>query len=884
MSATPENLAARCRGLRDGAGAAVEWVAEVRDSSRRLDRDADGLVERLRRARNVARRLGAAAERPMAVGFFGLSQAGKSYLISALARGQDGGVETVMDGNRLNFISHVNPPGGGKEATGIVTRFTRQSVAAPAGFPVALSLLSEADLIKIIGNSFFLDFDPQKVEFRADHDLIRTHLAPFKKRVQPRETGGLSADDVVDVMDYFVKRFQRSMEPFQADFWPSAMRLAPFLAPEDRAEMMSLLWGCIPELTAAYLRLRQGLADLDFAGAVFAELGALVSPDGAGEFSQGDSIMNVDMLARLGRDDSDRVRLVPKTEDGVGPATALPRSLLAALSREMAFSLAEPTRASLLEQVDLLDFPGYRGRLKVANLREVAEKLEQRDPVAELILRGKVAYLFERYTDDQEMNVLVMCTPCHKQSDVNDLGPALTEWIASTQGETPEERARRLPGLIWALTMFDMRLTPKPDETEDLIRTGWAGMMRLALLEKFEQFDWINDWTPGRAFSNLFLVRKPGMAAGVIRTDADGRRETEIEPSQVSRLALMRRTFVADPTVARHVADPGAAWDAMMTLDDGGMGALLAYLEQVARREVKLARINEQVTRLVRDLVEAQFGVYYRSDGADEVRRKTEAAKRVAAALKPRAHMMGELLALMQPSPDHVRALYLRTEAETEADSATGGAPLSGGFISLDLDMPGGGDAPPAVTGATRFARLLVSDWQRQLRGLPESLEIHRFLGLDADVLHILADEIVTGAARARVEEILVERLREAEDRAGTTRAQQADQQALVAQGVIAAYVDGLGLTDLPVERRPSSSMFAGRRLFQPPAAFDGLPALPERPTNYPAIRIFDWLDAFTATAIGNAGHAAGSEITPEQNLRLGAILKQISGDEGKRA
>ena len=58
-------------------------------------------------------------------------------------------------------------------------------------------------------------------------------------------------------------------------------------------------------------------------------MGALVSPDGAGGFSQGDSIMNVDMLARLGRDDSDRVRLVPKTADGVGPATTLPRSLLA---------------------------------------------------------------------------------------------------------------------------------------------------------------------------------------------------------------------------------------------------------------------------------------------------------------------------------------------------------------------------------------------------------------------------------------------------------------------------------------------------------------------------------------------------------------------------
>ncbi len=872
--ATSDNLTGRCDAVVTGAGQAIDWIETVRLDSPTLDADAGGLIERLRRHRNLARRLGAAAARPMAVGFFGLSQAGKSYLISALARSANGAVETLMDGERLNFISHVNPPGSGKEATGIVTRFTRQPGQGPAGFPVALSLLSEADLVKIIGNTYFLDFDPQKVEYAVDHDRLSAHLVPLKKRARPQPTGGMTADDVVDVMDYFRKRFANSVKAFEAEFWPAAIRLAPLLDPEDRAQLFAPLWGEVPELVAAYLRLRQGLARLGHAPQAFAELGALVKPDGHGGFTQADSIMNVDMLARLGRDDADTVAVVPVVEGEARTSVAVPRSLLAALSREMAFALAEPPEAKLLDTVDLLDFPGYRGRLKVANLKEVAERLEQRDPVAELILRGKVAYLFERYTEDQEMNVLVMCTPSHKQSDVNDLGPALDAWIAATQGETPEERERRLPGLVWAITMFDMRLAPKPDETEDLIRTGWPGMMRLALLEKFEQFEWVGKWTPRRPFDNLFLVRKPGMAAGVIRTD--GRFEQGVEPNQEARLALLRRTFLAEPLVQRHVADAEAKWDAMMALDDGGMGALVAYLERVARPEVKRDRIAERVAAMVDDIVGKEVGRYYRGGGEDELKRKIEAAAKVVAALKPRAHLLGELLAMMQPSTEHVRALYLRAEAEA-VETATE-APAANGFISLDLGMPTAGYDLPTQRGAAPFARLLLSDWQRQLRGLPDSLDVHRFFDLPKDILHIVVTEIVTGAKGAKVEDALIGLLSDAEERAGTTRARLADQQALVALSVIAEYVDTLGLLDQPEDKRPESSAIPGRRVFAPPPPVAGLPKLGERPLNYPAIRILDWLDAFTAVTKGNAGRDEGSEIGPEQNLRLGAILKTIAG------
>lgn len=208
MSRTPDILSKRCQGLYQGAGQAIGWVAEVRPGAQRLDRDADGLIERLRRSRNLARRLGQAAKRPMSAGFFGLSQAGKSYLISSLARGDGGRLETVLDGERLDFIDHINPPGGGKEATGLVTRFTRKPPVTTPGYPVLLSLLNEADMVKILGNSFFLDFDRERANFDIPQETILARLKELQGRRQAKPTGGMDEDDVVDLADYFDRRFK----------------------------------------------------------------------------------------------------------------------------------------------------------------------------------------------------------------------------------------------------------------------------------------------------------------------------------------------------------------------------------------------------------------------------------------------------------------------------------------------------------------------------------------------------------------------------------------------------------------------------------------------------------------------------------------------------
>jgi hypothetical protein len=919
MMAVNEDLQARCRGVYDGCGEAIDWVEEVRRDSPRLERESDSLVDKLRRTRNLARRLGRAASRPVSIGFFGLSQAGKSYLISALAAGSNGELETQPQDRRLNFIAHVNPPGQGKEATGLVTRFTRQAVPTPRGFPLELALLTEVDLAKVLGNAFFHDFDREQLSWDLSPSHIRRHLEALERRRQPRAVPGLDADAVVELLEYFEQRFPKTSQELKADFWPTAVDLAPFLEPPDRAALLSLLWGEIPELTDAYLRLRAALARLGHAATLFCPIDALVRSDAEGNLTQADSIMNVDILERLGCDDADLIEVVPH-HPGQGvetaAAVALPRSLLAALTAELRFVLAEPPRTALLDQVDLLDFPGYRGRLAVSDLAEVRKQLknDQVDPVAQLLLRGKVAYLFERYTDDQEMNLLVLCAPSHKQSDVKDLGPVMESWVHSTQGASPEARARRKPGLIWALTMFDMRLNPAPGQNEDLMRKGWEGMMKLALLERFGTYNWLHEWTPGRPFDNLFLVRKPRMAAAVIETDDDC--EQRLLPAQAARLEQLRRTFCAEPTVRRHLSDPAAAWDAMLTLNDGGITRLAEYLGDAVSPGSKQARIAEQCDAIADDLVRHRFAGYYRGEGKAEVESKQLLAERVLAALKPRASGFAELLAALQPPPAGLRALYLRADdagtgqltsvhaGSPDAGSAANAA--SGDFGDLiDLDAMLHSAAPGAVASAagaeseagpngvgklrltsssgSRFVSAVFRFWIGHLKAMPDDPARMAHLGIAREMLDDLTGELITAADRLGLEGELTALIDEAEMQAGATRSRLAERQVHVAHARIARFVDYLGCDDRAPDARPRSRLEPRHGVFEPPPPIPAgaLPMLSEAPLNYSGLFILDWFEAFRALAVANAGHAVGQEIAPEQNARLGDILARIDSGNG---
>jgi hypothetical protein len=867
-------LVERCTELRAAAGEAVDWVASVRERSPRLDREADGLILKLRQSRNLARRLGAAASRPVSIGFFGLSQAGKSYLISALAADADGNLDTLLDDERLSFIAHVNPPGGGKEATGLVTRFTRQASPATPGFPLCLSLFSETDLVKILGNSFFNDFDHEQRETRLDIEAIRARLDALQERRRPTADAPVEADDLVDLRDYFRRRFPKTTAHLETDYWPSAMALAPHLGLADRARLYAVLWDGIDAITETFLMLAEALALLGNPTRVRVPLSALVSRDDNGDWTQAGSIVNVDILAALATRAAGDIAVLAEDDDAPRSPVTLPRPTLAALTAELRFELAAPARSRLLEDVDLLDFPGYRGRLQ---LLDTSLQAGGDASVAQLILRGKVAYLFERYTDDQEMNALVLCTPSNKQIDVEDLGPVLDEWVRATQGAEPEVRGRRPAGLFWALTMFDHRLAPNPQQTEDLIRLGWDGMMQAVLLERFGRYAWLDRWDRDGAFRNLHPVRKPGMAPAVIET-LNGR-EIRLQPTQQDWLDLLQRTFLEDAKVRRHLDRPAEAWAAMLALNDGGMQRLAERLRGASPLEHKLARIAEQIADTAEEIARHRLARYYQAAGEAEVANKEQLADRLAQDLNPITHRFDDLLSALQPDREELVALYLRGE--------TAALPESGASASQVVDDPWAAPVEPQskspglTDGAARFARATLSHWTAQLRRLPEDALLRAYFGIPRDGLEDLVDELLLGADRLRLEHALATRIESAEAQTGGKRRLLAERQAFVAALFLSAYIDYLGCADQPLGERPRGS--EGRAIFapQPPVPDGQRPSLPERMPPYPRRYKDDWISAFRALCIANAGHAINQELTPEDNRTLGSIIRRLTVTDG---
>lgn len=859
----------------DASQSAIDWIGDVRPNVVRLNNEADSLILELRRLRNTAKRLGAVSDKPITAGFFGLSQAGKSFLISALAADNNGKLETEFDGQKLDFIKHINPPGGGKEATGLVTRFTRKESNGVAGYPLELRLFSEIEVAKILVNSYFNDFDKERVSYEITQGRINNLLKSLANKKSSKLVAGVVQDDVVDLQDYAQDSFGKSLSVLQGGYWANATEIAPHLSIADRAELFSILWGEIREITDIYIKFATTLAQLGHPERVYAPLTAVVKQTESGGLSQADSIMNVDMLERLGTDRDEQIEIRPAYNDEqIGEPVAVSVAELTALTAELVFPLINPTRVPAVERVDLLDFPGYRGRLAITSLAEVKEG----NPVSQLILRGKVAYLFERYTDSQEMNILIVCTPSTKQSDVNSVGPVLERWIHKTQGDSPEQRSARKPGLLWAITMFDMRISQDLSKEEEVLKISWGsgGLLKQTILERFGNYDWFNNWSNDQPFNNVFLVRKPGFKVAFL--NVDGENEVSVNEGEQAQLALLKRTFSQDPDVKKYVAAPETAWDAMMLLNDGGMKRISNYLEEIALPEVKANRLTEQLNERIHHFVENRFATWYQSDGEEEVAKKQQIAQALVNELfrKPKSLLVGELLRHLQLPEETIRSLYFSDLDEVFVDQEPEKTVEEPAF---DLFA-----APVATTSPTesavqkiedsRFAQAVFKAWVQHLRNLTSDHKLMQHLGISLANIENLVNELVTGATRLKLQEQL-SKIALRNENSGSKRDQLAERQVFTMSTAIADFIAWLGYSEIPLDQRPASRANQGQVIFEqrPIEQHNGLPKLNDHTSSYDEHYRLDWFVAFGWFATNNAGHSAGREISHSQNAALKQVL-----------
>jgi hypothetical protein len=881
------------------AGQAIEWLSNAKRSSNTVANEAPELVHKLRQIRNQAAKLGPVSKTGSTIGFFGLSQAGKSYLISALMAGTDGDLKTRLDGHLLDFIDHVNPPGGGAEATGLVTRFAKSASEAPAGFPLKLQLFSETEIVKVLINAFMEDFNQQKIGHSFDGEPLELANKAIRAAIpkkQAQRSAGVSEDDMVDLWDYLKMNYPGKYEPLMNQFVPELVDLVPYLPRTERTELFSVLWANLGGLTACFDMLSRTLEKLNHPKSVFTSLDALVAVDqGSGAIRQkSDSIMSVSTLFKLGQKDDTSLEVMVGTP--AGKTVEVSRAEIAALTAETHFPLENTPTQEALNSVDILDFPGYRGRLKLDSfedgnqiVQDTSANPSKRNRVAELLLRGKVAFLFQRYTDMQEMNVLVICAASHKQSEVSDVGPVLDRWVKETHGSSPQERSARQSGLVWAMTMFDEKIKLTLDGAEGVYDQVCHKIIEITLTEKFSGSEWLNNWLPNQPFNCSFPVRKPGLAPFIECNDGV---ETHIKPDRSEKVQNIAKAWASNSNVQRHVAHPEQAWQAMLELNDGGISRLSKYLSEVAVRSIKLGRLREQLDKVIDKLAEGRLNDWYNPSGADEVQLRTQRADEIGGQLGQIAKLLALLQKQMLLPSEKIRSLYLNSEytielsADGDNPDNASASPFAGDLglgSGVNLFSPASSTSSPqqednraSTSTDARFGRTVYHAWITHLKDLPDDdafINYLKLLQVDRRVIEHLVSEIVIALDRFDFETKLINKLIETEQ-SGTKRERLVERQTLTVQTQIGDFLAWLGQNYLPVEERK----FQNEALFVPPprVSSGALPSLGETPGLFSDLLRRDWLRALHSLITNNAGHDAGRDISPELNVALGDILKQL--------
>lgn len=889
MSHEDMALAERCRTLAANVTEAGRWVEENRETTVRGN--TDPLLAQLRASRRALRRYERAAARKMCVGVFGPSQSGKSYLVSALARDASGNLLTRFESQTCDFLKDINPEGG-KESTGLVTRFTVGTPSeTPPGYPVRIGLLSEMDVIKIIANTFYSDIKHTEA---PDAGTLSHALDALARRAGPIQPDAPDRDDLEELVEYAVSHFKGTIhfEAMKNAYWPRVVELVPRLGPEDRIELLSYIWGRTELFTRLYRQLRAGLLKLGHAREAFCTVQALMPRE--------TSIIDVTALRELDVEGAEMLGIC--TPDG--QKTTLPRAVITALAAELVIVMDQKPH-DLFDHTDLLDFPGYRSRLSIDDFEQSVSGGGDLG-LDDYLLRGKVSYLFERYCQEKELTSMLLCIGPSNQ-EVQDLPKAINDWIAGTHGATPAERSGKDVALFFVLTKFDMEFEEKKGSgtSAEELQTRWKNRLFASLLGFFgSQHDWPKDWDGG-PFRNVFWMRNPSFKARAIFA-YDGDRETDILPGQKEFVANMRTAFLATPDVNRHFSNPTEAWNAAMKLNDGGVSYLRDRLSPMCNPDIK----RRQITALVEEqtgLLTDRLAVYYKSGNMDEeLNHKKEFGRKMTQLLGRTIQLQrfGELLRELQLPVHDCFDLYLQAEnpppPESQGDDLiaplqTSGVVFGERTIASNIfdELFGDADAAqsPAPDGgntaahdeeirdeAQYFGVLLEKHWISILTRLAEDKAMQNYFALPAREFGEFVHELIQGANRLGIRRQVEQTIRSVSQYRNVSREKLAWKQASLGTAIFGSYIDWLGYDPgrVPAARRQVSIEGRSRNLFADQPDVIGLPDLPVEQSHFDRPFYIDWSAAFYDLIVRNVAFT-GQEFDLEQNSRLGNILRALT-------
>ncbi len=891
MQVADQQLAKHCQKLQENTQQALQWMDANKEL---LGKEYDSIHAQLRRAGRDFYKCQVAAQRKMCVGVFGPSQSGKSYLISTLARDSKGSLIANFSGAHHDFITEINPEGG-KESTGLVTRFTTTAPEnTPAGHPIRLRLLTECDVVRVLANTYYADCEHKE---SPDQESLLADLKHIEANYTSTPNQEVTMDAMEELREYMARNFasRPRVQLLQRVYWQKATELAPSLSLQGRALLFSLLWDKVEAFTELYLKLCQVLQALDRAEEAYCGIEALIPRE--------NSIIDVTLLQDLlqQKGQGDNLSLVGNN----GKNALIPRTLVTALTAEITIPMLEKPD-DFFDHTDLLDFPGYRSRLK---LDDVRRELQREGTLENLFLRGKVAYLFERYCAEKELTSMLLCIGPGNQ-EVQDLPRAVQQWIASTHGETPQRRAqsKSAPALFFVLSKMDMEFEKKKGTPS--VSERWTTRFQSSLLDFFgKNDDWPRNWDDKGPFNNVFLLRNPNFRFEAIFA-FEGDKEVGIRPDQEAYVQEVRDAFLQSPLTKDHVSDPEKVWNAAMQLNDGGISLLRSALRPLCNPLLKREQIAVTLAQSI-EKVQAVLGPHYKSDDKEEERKRKDLLARKLASILAKiieAQRFGEFLRAFQVLDHELHALYFKAEHERlhegESGAAVIGERVQAESLLDDLfddftDDFSGDSADTLSAGtdsssnaannttplyhdeASRFTDIVISYWIEHMRTLSSNVKAQQYFNFPEREWGQLIHEFILALTRCQVSVKMTEAQRRVSGYGNIAREKLVWKQVSLAADTLNAFISWLGMDPRFTEESARTVLVKGNpvTVFAPPKAHT-LPFLAEESVPYDRAYYQDWLRAFVHTLQANVHCQDGGHFNREQNSLLGSILQNYTMPE----
>ena len=625
----------------------ISWADSHLQQSRREE-----TFKKLVNVRRQLKRLRFSLESNPAIAAFGESQKGKSYVISSLLarKGQQFMVNDPMTGKTYNFVEQLNPITRDTEATGVATRFTKSYEVPNESYPIMVKVLSIADMLQILCDTAYNDVKSHSVIDREDIDEFM--IAQERRyKGSPKVQEVLDEDDIMNVREYVEEHvgITKAKELLDSRFFDVLARIIPHVQPREWPQLMSKLWYDNSDITSLFIRMLQGYETLGFSKKVYIPLSALLNTTTTLMSSLCLQKLDVASPTTGNVDPNMGTDLLTEDKKVVG---GFSKSVLSSIAAEVVFQIPEETIAEeliyntegilddgnrqrllskgwnkkvskeFLNTVDIFDFPGARAALE---LQEEQIKIELNN---KMMLRGKVRYLFNKYSDERLINVLMLCHD-HMQNGPTVMPGLVEQWVKQNMGASVRERTAFLDKsivspLFMIATKFNMDMSHSVQSGgDDQIEKRWEDRYQKVLYEQVLQADslsWFKNWTERGGFKNTYLLRDYKWSGINGNRLFEGFETSGVETTEIDTVfhQQLRQSFVTSPYVNTFFEDPELAWDAAATMNNDGATRIIENLGIVAAnaKESRLYKYISEVKGLHAQTL--QLMVEYYHDENDE--------------------------------------------------------------------------------------------------------------------------------------------------------------------------------------------------------------------------------------------------------------------------